>query len=68
MTEHRDLPEDLRPEPARRAPDSLHRRVSDAIDAEPVRRRRVGRVLAPIAAGSVLIAGVFGAVQLNENS
>lgn len=53
------------PPPRRPAPDSLHRRIETELKAAS-RRRLItpARVMAPIAAASVLIAGIWGANQL----
>ncbi|MFX4271138.1 hypothetical protein ACQBAR_11060 [Propionibacteriaceae bacterium Y1685] len=68
MTDHSDLPDDLRPPSGRQAPESLRRRVTEAIEAEPTRGRSVARVLAPVAAATVLLGGVVGAYQLGADN
>lgn len=70
MNEHPHRP-DLAGEtpPERRpAPDHLHQRIESELDRTAGRRGTVVRVVAPIAAASLLASGVVGAFQISDHA
>lgn len=68
MNAPEERPDPDTPPASRPAPHRLHERIEADLDRAGGGQRRAVRVVAPIAAASLLAAGVFGALQVGDNA